>query len=617
MACFLRLFNAFVDESTYMSTFLNVFMRNTNIIKPRILLEFADFHNICNWFNVFIHVLTRTLFILLLSLCVQTAGALTSAPRLFRACLNYNDSIVTIEYSSISDACGSFVEHHIYGSETGTNYKHLYTESTFGANSISFKLPSISTTWSFYFETRFKCNGTDTAQSNTITVDSDPPSISPFDSISFDVATQQLIAGWRPNAAPDTKGYRIYKRENNTNSRIGDTVETSFIVDYQNFSSIGRYTLAVFDSCDLFSPISAAHKPMIMSLQLDSCTKTNSLSWTTYEGWAVDNQQIYRSINGGAFSPITTLGGVNQTYDDSDIQFGDSACYFVRARNAFGISSSSNVLCEKLNQPILPNVNYLSRVTNTGNKELSIEVYIENLGLTDSAVLYNTSTGSVVGNKQLSIGNAFYEWVDNSTDVASDISVYQVRTFAPCYGETSTSQTGNNIVLSIEEDVLTWNDYANWDGNVSEYLVYGYDGSTWNNLSSTSELSYRNTDTTQVCFYVEAVENQNIYDFSKTSRSNEACARREPRFYVPNALNPLSENHTFRVYGNSLDTENAVMNIYNRWGQQIFSTTDITTGWSVESNEVFIPLGIYLYDILLYDLNGNKHRLSGTVRVIR
>lgn len=562
-------------------------------------------------------MLTRTLFILLLSLCVQTAGALTGAPKLLRACLSYSDSIVTIEYSSISDACGSFVEHRIYGSETGINYKHLYTESSFGVNSLSFKLTSTSITWSFYFETRFKCNGSDTAQSNIISIDSDPPSVSQLDSVSFDVPTQRLIAGWRSNSAADTKGYRIYKRENNTNSRIGDTIETAFIIDYQNISDVGRYTIAAFDSCNLFSPISSPHKPIILSLQLDTCTRTSGLSWSSYEGWVVDNQQVYRSMNGSSFAPLTNLNGINQTYDDTDVSYGDSVCYFVRARNAAGTSSSSNVMCKKLNQPLFPKVNYLSRVTTGGDDEISIEVYIENLGTSDSVELYNLRTGSIVGNHLLNPGNHVYRWFDNSTNISKDINLYEVKTFAPCLGETSTSQTGNNIVLTMEDDLLSWNDYINWDGGLLQYDVFGYDGSTWNTIQSTTNTNLLVTDTALVCFRVEAVENQNSYGFSRKSLSNKVCARREPRFYVPNALNPLSENHRFRVYGNSVDPNDATMNIYNRWGQLIFTTNDITTGWSVESDEVFIPLGIYLYDVILYDLNGNKHRLSGTVRVIR
>ena len=59
------------------------------------------------------------------------------------------------------------------------------------------------------------------------------------------------------------------------------------------------------------------------------------------------------------------------------------------------------------------------------------------------------------------------------------------------------------------------------------------------------------------------------------------------------------------------------MVVFNRWGEQIFVTKNIQEGWSVGATNTFIPLGVYFYEIAIMDLNGNKHRLSGSVRVIR
>ncbi|MBO6516015.1 MAG: gliding motility-associated C-terminal domain-containing protein, partial [Bacteroidia bacterium] len=126
-----------------------------------------------------------------------------------------------------------------------------------------------------------------------------------------------------------------------------------------------------------------------------------------------------------------------------------------------------------------------------------------------------------------------------------------------------------------------------------------------------------NDDTTLVCFRIEAVENQNSHGFFRTSISNEVCAKRPPRFFVPNTLNPLSHNNRLVVIGPSIDKSRSTMSVFNRWGEVIFTTDDVEQGWSVDAATTFIPLGIYFYDVALFDLNGNKHRLSGSVRVIR
>ena len=195
--------------------------------------------------------------------------------------------------------------------------------------------------------------------------------------------------------------------------------------------------------------------------------------------------------------------------------------------------------------------------------------------------------------------------------------VYFVRTFAPCLGGTSSSLNGESIHLTITDESLSWNSYVNWNGGVQTYFIYAFDGSTWNIIANTTDQNYTNLDTTLQCFYVEAIENQNTYGISRSSKSNTVCSKRQPKFYVPNTLNPLSKNHTFRVYGSSIDIEKSTMVIFNRWGEQIFTTNNIKDGWSVDATTKFIPLGVYFYDVAIMDLNGNRHRLTGSVRVIR
>ncbi len=561
----------------------------------------------------------RTLLVVLLVSTWNFAFAVTSAPVLTRACLDNNDSTVTITYSSISDVCGSFVVHHIYGSETGTNYKLLSTETNFNVNTVKIKLPNANPTWSFYINTRFLCNGVDSVQSNTLFIDLDKPDLNPIDSVSIDITTQKLLIGWQKNIATDISGYRIYKNSGGSNSRIGDTSSTHFVVNNQAININSVITIAAFDSCNLFSEISSGHRAMSLSSALDTCTRTVNLNWTKYLGWSVDAQDLYVSTNGSSY--------VGQAIDKLSLgtpfpglNFGDSVCFFIRARNTTGTakSSSSNITCAKLYRPLLPKTTYLSEVTVENNTHLKIECYVDNQGVSDSVVLYRSTSGEVtIGSKKLVTGPNFYSWTDNSVSITKQPEIYFIRTFAPCLGGTSTSLPSSSILLKIVDESLTWNKYDNWDGGVNEYLVYAYDGSTWNILTSTQDLFYENIDTTLICFRIEAVENQNSFGFNKTSESNEVCAKREPRFFVPNTLNPLSHNSRFRVIGPSIDKSNSTMRIFNRWGEIIFTTNNVDEGWSVAAEEIFIPLGIYFYDVALLDLNGNKHRLSGSVRVIR
>ncbi|MFT5723063.1 MAG: hypothetical protein ACI9JN_000168 [Bacteroidia bacterium] len=564
-------------------------------------------------------MIKRFYILLLIGLANTSAIAVTTAPTLSRACLNVGDSIVTIDYTKFTDLCGSFVEHHIYGSENGTNYRLLNTQINATATTIQLKLPNSNPTWSFYFETRYKCNGSDTAKSNVLYLDIVPPALNPIDSISIDVLTQKPVIGWQLNDSQDTEGYRIYTTSGGISNTLADTFGLYYVVNSQRIDSVIRYAIAAFDTCNLFSAISNFHSPMVLKSTLDTCTKTASLNWTSYVGWTTQTQEVYISINGSSFVP-TTIQPNDLSYSHNGVNLGDSICFFIRARNIAGITSSSNVRCIKLFQPILPKTTYLSQVTVASESSIKIEAYVDNLGVSDSVVLYSAlSSNTRIGSLQLQKGKQFYSWVDNNANTPSTSKTYFIRTFAPCLGGTSASLSGRSILLEIKDETLTWNSYINWSGNVLEYIVFGFDGSTWNILNSTSDLTYTNTDTTIQCFRIDAVENQNIYGFNRVSQSNRVCAQRRPVFYVPNSLNPWSHvgNYTLKVIGPSIDVARSTMLVFNRWGEQIFTSTNIEEGWSVDATKTFVPLGIYFYDISIIDLIGNRHRLTGSVRVIR
>jgi gliding motility-associated-like protein len=71
----------------------------------------------------------------------------------------------------------------------------------------------------------------------------------------------------------------------------------------------------------------------------------------------------------------------------------------------------------------------------------------------------------------------------------------------------------------------------------------------------------------------------------------------EFRFFIPNAFTPDDDglNDVFRVVGP--DTDTFLLQIFNRWGQLVFESNDITEPWMGEhSNGAhYVPDGIYIY----------------------
>ncbi len=72
-------------------------------------------------------------------------------------------------------------------------------------------------------------------------------------------------------------------------------------------------------------------------------------------------------------------------------------------------------------------------------------------------------------------------------------------------------------------------------------------------------------------------------------------------FYIPNAFTPRSNgiNDMFTPVGEGFDIDSYKMTIYDRWGQLLFQTNDITNGWNGNSHisGQKVPNGTYMYKI--------------------
>lgn len=88
-------------------------------------------------------------------------------------------------------------------------------------------------------------------------------------------------------------------------------------------------------------------------------------------------------------------------------------------------------------------------------------------------------------------------------------------------------------------------------------------------------------------------------------------------FYVPNAFSPNADgvNDYFRGYGVAI--EKYLLNIYNRWGELIYTTDDYDKPWDGRVNNDVVQNDVYVYRIALTDNRGKKHTYVGSVSVVK
>ena len=69
--------------------------------------------------------------------------------------------------------------------------------------------------------------------------------------------------------------------------------------------------------------------------------------------------------------------------------------------------------------------------------------------------------------------------------------------------------------------------------------------------------------------------------------------------YIPNAFTPNNDgqNDIFRPYGYDLELTEFTMAIYNRWGELLFETNNIDSGWDGSFNGKKAPNGTYVWKI--------------------
>jgi gliding motility-associated-like protein len=97
-----------------------------------------------------------------------------------------------------------------------------------------------------------------------------------------------------------------------------------------------------------------------------------------------------------------------------------------------------------------------------------------------------------------------------------------------------------------------------------------------------------------------------------------------PRYNLPNVFTPNGDekNDLFVPMPGYRFIESINLHIYNRWGQEVFSTTDPAIRW--DGVDAFtghkLVNGVYFYICEvneIYLAGPNKHTISGTVEIIR
>ncbi len=115
------------------------------------------------------------------------------------------------------------------------------------------------------------------------------------------------------------------------------------------------------------------------------------------------------------------------------------------------------------------------------------------------------------------------------------------------------------------------------------------------------------------CYTIETVN-----DFGCKAK-DEMCIEVTKDFsiYVPNAFTPNGDgvNDEFLAFGYNITDFS--MDIFDRWGEKLFSSKELTTGWKGTFKGVLCETSVYVYKISYKGLDGKKVNKTGHVTLNR
>ena len=91
----------------------------------------------------------------------------------------------------------------------------------------------------------------------------------------------------------------------------------------------------------------------------------------------------------------------------------------------------------------------------------------------------------------------------------------------------------------------------------------------------------------------------------------------EPFIYIPNGFTPNNDfqNDEFFVRSNILEEMN--MKVFDRWGEKVFETSDVSNGWDGKFRGEYCQPGVYVYYFKGRCLNQKYFEKKGNVTLIR
>lgn len=484
-------------------------------------------------------------------------------------------------------------------------------------------------------------NCTDTFDRFVYTYDTFGPASSPMNYITV-TGNQFIDINWGKSKFKGYTGYYLYNdiapNYNliyNTPNVTDTTFRVSSGIDIQN--SRYCYVIKTKDKCNNLGAVTFPHCTILLQVT-DTAVNDLILDWLPYDGWGTGNvrrYRIYRSEAGGPFKLLDSVVSGQTTYRDRKL-CNKVYCYYVEALEKTGKwTSRSNTVCK--NSRYLPPVEPVISVRTTvlpGNSTYTQWQRYTGAKDVDHYVLTRSNVGSTKLDYYALSDSLGYIDADKFMETNRLSYTYTVRAVDHCGIESPESQINKTILLGGKSEgyiaKLNWSQYEKWNSGVKTYEILVREDNTFKVAgsidASTSIYQYDFLDTKlddSICFKIRAIKDTSLL---VESFSNVLCLISEAKVFVPNAFSPNKDGKNEMFIPSAIlvfnQTGNPILDykleIYNRWGEQVFFSDDLNVGWDGTFKGEMCQEGHYVYKVRALALDGvTSFNLEGVFVLLR
>jgi gliding motility-associated-like protein len=399
-------------------------------------------------------------------------------------------------------------------------------------------------------------------------------------------------------------------------------------VDARNFC----FAIRTEDTCNILNGYGISHCTIVAKVEKPPGVPFMlRVKWTPYNGWLnLQHYEVFRSVSGGPFERWRIMKPWELEMYDSFL-CEKEYYYYVVGVNAYGARSRSNETCgiPWYHPPMAGVPVRLATVDDSRSARIKWEPYRDYLKGGSYAI--HRFDGKT--NRQIGIGR-YLEFSDTTALVNERSYTYRIHYIDHCGVKGPAAKHAATVYLTgksaVRDARLKWTPYSYWHAGVSEYHVQlqGPEGefSTRGIVPGTqtewTDFGVVTPGVDTLVYRVLAIEDS---VFADTSASNYAYVIPESRLFVPTAFTPNGDGINdgfgakaiFVVKHTMIPRKAFMLEIYNRWGQLVFRTSDPDAEWDGTYMGQPCQDGVYAFLVKGVGYDGKLYVEEGSVSLLR